>query len=124
MNFASILGVSVFIMQHCYYTYYYKSREHVVYSLDDVAIYENRMNGTNLSKDFDMRTESNDVFGIKRNRMNSDLILKQLQTDIFFQGRNFEGHQTTRNYRTHSFEDERSLLAYRRRCKSEFTNFD
>lgn len=66
---ASIAGVSVFLFQHQYYKYFYKSAYTVV---------------TDIPGELNMTTESKDIFGIGRNRLNSDQVLRRISGKISF----------------------------------------
>ena len=118
-SMASIFAVSVFLFQHQYYKYFYKSRTMVESSFYDITLCWGHKSSITLQEELDMRTVNTNILGFRGNRKNSDLILKKMKQNILDKTQNFDNQVSARNLSCMSFSEEKCLLVRTNMCNSE-----
>ena len=124
---AIITGNYVLLFQHCYYRCIYELGNLVVARFDEVTFFlSDKLE--DIPNEFDIKTESKDIFGVSRNRMNSDLVLKKLQGNVLYEGEDLRSKiygesdgstQSQENLRCLNSDLENALLNGGSRCNAD-----
>ena len=92
-NWAAMAGDCSILFMHWYYEYYNKSENSVVVNIDEINISDGKME-ENFPEELGIETEKNDILGVSKNNINSDLDLNKPEQRISHEDKSDLGRQS------------------------------